>query len=246
MKKKFIMILLMIITIIGYSSAETMRDKDEQIIISAFETSNANFKSFNTNYSGIINNKFLDLKQLNIFSVGIIEGVGFKESYREVIEETNMSKLSIYGQVDNKHMTLVLYSYKDKKNNKSQTSIFLDISSDKDYENIEDITSKISKVLRKQHVKLKSNTCIIASYDGQLESQHKMEVLKRIINLSDARLVESLVNDDFLSYSLYTDNIEEYIYTGRNKINLNIAIRYDEYRDQTNIFLASPIITMGY
>lgn len=250
MKRKCIMILLIALTIIGYENAETSKqnkEKDEEIVINSFKSSNAQFKSFNTNYSGLINNEFLTLKELEDLSEDFIKDLDFKESYREEVEESKMSKLSIYGQVDGgKNITLVLYSYKTLENNKNQTSIFLDLKTDEDCENIEDITSKISKILEEQKIKLKTNTCIIGAYEGQLESEYKLAIVKKIINLSNARQIETLVNDDFLSYSLYTDNIEDYIYTGRNKINLNIAIRYDEYRDQTNIFLASPIITMGY
>ncbi len=54
------------------------------------------------------------------------------------------------------------------------------------------------------------------------------------------------MEDDILSFSIFTPYIEEYIYTGSRKMNLNIAIRFNEYEDKTYIWIGTPIITIGY
>ena len=185
--------------------------------------------------------------ELEKVSKDILEPIEFKEDYREVIEESKITKISIYGQVkDNENISLIMYSYLDQDSNKSKTTVFIDISGNKYSKRTVEIESKLSQALVKQNIKPKITTCIVGAYDGQLEDKHKKEIVKKITSLTQAKEVESLVNDDIISYSLYTKNIDNYIYSGTNKINLNIAIRYDEYKNQTYIFIASPIITMGY
>jgi len=51
------------------------------------------------------------------------------------------------------------------------------------------------------------------------------------------------MEDDILSFSIFTPYIEQYIYTGSRKMNLNIAIRFNEYEDKTYIWIGTPIIT---
>ena len=246
MKKKAIIIFLMLAIFINYANADIVKVKNEALIIQAFEETGSELKSFNISYNGVVNDKFVGKIELEKICSEILESISFKEDYREVVEESKTSKLSIYGQVkDNQFITLVAHSYKGL-DNKSKTSIFIDINENNDYKRTVEITSKLSEALGKQNIKPKITTCIVGAYDGQLEDKYKKEILKKIINVTQGRKIESLVNDDLTSYSLYSKNIENYIYSGTDKMNLNIAIRYDEYRNQTYIFIASPIITMGY
>lgn len=245
--KKGIIILLFLITIINYSSAEAIIHKNEEIVIDSFKESKSKFKSFNVSYNGKISDKFIEFKDLDQISKEITESIEVEEDYREVTQESKMNRISIYGQVDgNKNITLVFYSYLDQRDGKSKTTVFIDINESKDYAKLEETTRKVSKALEKQKIKAKITSCIVGSYKGKLRSEYKVEIVKNLIKRTKSIEVESLNNNDLISYSLYTKNIDNYIYSGRKKINLNIAINYDEYRDQTNIFIASPIITMGY
>lgn len=243
---KKIIVALLFILFVNFANAESVKEKNEKIIIKAFETSKSDFTSFNVNYSSNLNDDFLSIDKLGEKADEFIHSMGIKERYREVSEESNMSKISIYGQVANENTTLILYSYLDKKDEKGETTIFIDINENEDYKNIEEIRRIVSETLEKQKIKPKITSCIIGSYEGQLKGEHKMEIVKKLTSLTDARVIENIANNELISYSLYSKHIDNYIYSGTNKINLNIAIRYDEYRDRTNIFIASPIITTGY
>ena len=245
--KKGIIILLLLVTIMNYASAEAIIHRNEEVVIDSFKESKSKFKSFNVSYNGSIKNKFMNFKELDQISKEVTESIGIREDYREVTEESKMNRISIYGQVDgNKNITLVCYSYLDSKHGKGETTVFIDINESKDYAKLEETTRKVSKALEKQKIKAKITSCIVGSYKGKLSSEYKVDIVESLIKTTKSVEVESLNNNHLISYSLYTKSIDNYIYSGRKKINLNIAINYDEYRDQTNIFIASPIITMGY
>lgn len=247
MKKRGIMILLLLITFINYAGAEILHKKDEALVLETFEKTESDFKSFNMSLNGEINNEFMKLNELEKMTEKYIHDLNFKENYREVIEEEHISKVSIYGQVgQSENITLIFYSYLDKKNDENLTTIFIDINESKDYEEIEEITSKISKTLELYDIEARNTSCIVGVYEGKLGSEYKNEIIKDLTKQTDSKQVENLIEEELISYSLYSKYIKDYIYTGNNKMNLNIAIRYDEYRDQTNIFIASPIITTGY
>ncbi len=246
MKKKGIIIFLLLVLFINYANAEIVKVKNEELIIESFKETNSKLKSFNISYNGVVNDRFMDKDEAENISTEILKSIEFKEDYREVVEDSKMTKISIYGQVKGENISLIIYSYLDDSNNKGKTTIFVDISGNKDYKRVVELGSKMSKTLMQQNIKPKITTCIVGAYDGQLEDKHKKEILKKITSLTQSKEVESLVNKEITSYSLYSKNIDNYIYSGTNKINLNIAIRYDEYRDESYIFIASPIITMGY
>ena len=60
------------------------------------------------------------------------------------------------------------------------------------------------------------------------------------------RVVEKYEEDGIVSYSIFSPLIDEYIYTGNRKMNLNIALRYSELENKTYILIGTPIITIGY
>lgn len=247
MRKRGIMVVLLLVTLINYAGAEVLHKKDDQLILETFKKTQSNFKSFNTTFSGEINKEFMSLNSLKKMSKRYINDLNFKESYRETIEESNISKLSIYGQVGQcENISLIFYSYKDKTKGENLTTVLVDMNESKDYEIIEEITSKLSKTLELYGIKAENTSCIVGLYDGKLESKYKNEIVEQITDFTDSKQVESFVEEELVSYSQYSKHIRDYIYTGNKKMNLNIAIRYDEYRDQTNIFIASPIITRTY
>ena len=247
MKKTGIIILLLVLTFINYAGAEILHKKDTKLVLETFEKTGSDFKSFNMSLNGDINNEFMTLGELEKMSENYIRDLNFKESYRDVIEESNISKLSIYGQVGlSKNITLVLYSYRDGDKDKDITTLFIDVSESENYEIIEEITSKLSKLVEEYGIEAKNTSCIVGVYEGKLGSEYKNEIIEGFTKQTDSKNIENLIEDELVSYSLYSKHIKDYIYTGNNKMNLNIAIRYDEYRDQTNILIASPIITTGY
>jgi hypothetical protein len=57
---------------------------------------------------------------------------------------------------------------------------------------------------------------------------------------------EDYVTDEVYSVVGYTKKIREYIYSGKQKININLALRYNSYQDKTYLYLATPVITAEF
>ena len=244
-EKKMAIIILLLVTAISYASAEKFKASDQAVLSRAFGSSKSRLECFNTSYHGELNDKFLNQIELNEIGKKYIDLLEIKEIERDIIEETNINQISIYGQGDDgENITLILYSYLGEE--KSATTIFVDISGNQDHKRLLDIGSKMTKILKKEKIKTSNTTCIIGSYRGKLKDKDKMGIVESLIKSTNSEEVESLIEDSVISHSLYSKDIDEYIYSGKNKMNLNIAIRYNEYSDETSILIASPIITVGY
>ncbi len=70
--------------------------------------------------------------------------------------------------------------------------------------------------------------------------------VKKTLKKYKGNVIEEYCDISLISFIIYTPLIKEYLLIDRNKINLNLAIRYNEYEDKTCILLATPIITNGY
>lgn len=246
MKKRIGIIVLLLVTVISYGSAEKLKESDQEVLSNAFEDSKSRLELFNTSYYGKTSDKFLSLNQLEKNATEYIKLLDIEKVEKQTIEEDKMNQVSIYGQVEEgEDITLVLYSYSGEEG-KTESTIFIDVAGNEDYKKLADIGSKVEKTLKKQSISMDNTSCIIGTYEGQLKDGYKMRLIEKLIASTKSKQVESMVEEDIMSYSLYSENIDNYIYSGKNKVNLNIAIRYNEYRDESYIFIATPIITMGY
>jgi len=81
------------------------------------------------------------------------------------------------------------------------------------------------------------------AFAGNLFLETKDKIADRMIdNLNGTIVYENRQNDLYTIYA-YTGLLDEYIKVDGNKINIQVAMNYDEENDTTKIYLATPIIS---
>ncbi|MFA5523161.1 MAG: YwmB family TATA-box binding protein [Tissierellales bacterium] len=249
--------LIMIITLINFTYAEKENLKDEQLFIKAFEETGADFSSLNLNISGTINEIYKDDHQLKNMRAHIIEELGVEEletnPYNEEeymstnTEKFKSSHIFAHGRdKNNAQLTIILYSYFDKEINSGETSIVVDLTMDKNYDEIGKIIEKVDDLYKSYKMKAEITYCIIGSFDAELNKGQMTKKITKALSLAKGKKVEGLIEDDIVSISAYSPNLDKTIYTGNKKMNLNIALSYNEYEGKTYITMGYPIITIGY
>lgn len=249
--------LIIILTLINSAYAEKESLKGEQLFIKAFEETGANFSSLNLNFSGIINELYKDEHQLKNMMTHIIKELGLielemssngEEEYMNSHTETfDSSHLFIYGKdEDNDKVTVILYSYFDKEKNTGETSLVVDITIDRNYDEIGEIRKKIDDLYKSYKAKTEFTYCIIGTFDAELNKGNMIKKITKALSVAKGKKVEGLLEDDIVSISAYSPNLDRIIFTGNKKMNLNIALSYNEYEGKTYITMGYPIITIGY
>lgn len=89
-------------------------------------------------------------------------------------------------------------------------------------------------------------TCVIGTFDGYMDLRENEKRILGVARAIKGKIVEEYKEDGVLSLSIFTPYIEEYVFTGNKKMNMNIAVRFNEYEDRTYIWIGTPIITVGY
>ena len=90
------------------------------------------------------------------------------------------------------------------------------------------------------------NMNLVGSLEGALNSTEKNELADGLLDRLGAKVVAENRDSDIFTIYAYSKGAGSYITIGGNKINMNIAIGYDEEQDRTKVYLASPVNSLDY
>lgn len=86
---------------------------------------------------------------------------------------------------------------------------------------------------------------INGQYAGKLGTEQKDAITTELLKKLDAEIAAEHREDSYVVYA-YTPFIEEYKTVGKDKINLTIAIIYNEELDMTEVLLATPLLNQDF
>mgnify|MGYP000850593131 FL=1 len=90
------------------------------------------------------------------------------------------------------------------------------------------------------------NMNLVGSLEGALNSNEKNELADSLLKKLDADIVAQNRDSDIFTIYAYSKGVGSYITIGGSKINMNIAIGYDEEENMTKVYLASPVNSLDY
>ncbi len=90
------------------------------------------------------------------------------------------------------------------------------------------------------------NMNLVGSLEGALNSTEKNELADGLLDRLGAKVVTENRDSDIFTIYAYSKGAGSYITIGGNKINMNIAIGYDEEQNRTKVYLASPVNSLDY
>ena len=104
----------------------------------------------------------------------------------------------------------------------------------------------LEKTLNTRGIGPKFNSCITGCFDGKMDKSALNAACARIFESAGARKVEGIREGSLISVSAFSSAIRETVNDNGNKVNLNLAIRYNSYENKTYIWLATPVIITEY
>ena len=241
MKKhsKFLFIGIIISLLIPILGLCEEKPDEKDLLMGLLDETGASFLEGDVSIGGTIIDKFIGESELEEIGHSIRAGLGIKGEvlldeeigeapldddyyWEDMIVEDGFTQLIVYGfDYDDNLITFTLSSY-------------------------EDIIEKVESLFDEYNKPVNITTCIVGTFDGYVNLDEKERKIVQAAKSAKGQIIEKYAEDDTLSFSIYTPYIEEHIYTGNNKMNLNIAVRYNEYENKTYIWIGTPIITIGY
>lgn len=247
MKRTIAMILILILVLVPtFIQANNTKDQEE-IIATILDDLDGSFIKGDISANQKIYQKFLELD--------VLEGIGYNiEENLEMIEidkltqnEKNYNQINFYGyDMDNNQITIILSSYFNEEIDEGQTYLYINFLNKEQFLNIDGIMDNVEYIFNNYGVDAEIATNIEGTIDGKIDFNEYQNRIEKSIEDIDGSILETYENDNLISYNAYTSSIEDYIIIGKDKMNLNIAIRCNKTDDRTVIYIGTPIIAGGY
>jgi hypothetical protein len=229
------------------------KGSDGDILVRAFNTSGAAVVEANINAYASDTGIFLDREEVTRIVTSLADGMELDLDGAERIENFSgdYNQLSVTGKnADGYGMVIIVHSmdFSDIKEGPGgfETNIVIDTALDGDIKELPGMEERISNLVAEHMQGVRTTSCIVGSYFESIPEDNMEAIIGSVFQSADAVEVERAIYDGFLSVSAYTPRIGDYIQMGGNRINLNVAMRYNSYEGRTYIWLGSPVITMEY
>ena len=192
-------------------------------------------------------------------ALGITSSYGLATVYEEEVNTTVLSKNSVNGSVTIKAITQEQQgtdntATEDEQAYDSTTEsglaanqyVYVNITVNNDMDCASSYRELVEGVFDAMGIQGNVNMNLVGSLEGALNSTEKNELADGLLDRLDAKVVAENRDSDIFTIYAYSKGAGSYITIGGSKINMNIAIGYDEEQDRTKVYLASPINSLDY
>lgn len=261
--KRLILFAIILSLLIPVLSIAGKKHTESEVLALMLKELNGQFLEGDLNMGGIILDEFISKESVEsigeevMYTLGLVgeeldsnrdnEDLEGKYYSKESIYDENFNHLAIYGyDVDKNPITIMISSYLSPDYDNGETTLFINLIKSGKTFNISGIMERIESIFNKFNKPVEITTCIIGTIEGKLKEADLKKSVTKSMKKVKGKIVEEYFDSSISSYTAFTPLIENSIFSGEKKVNLNLAIRYNEYENKTYIWIGTPIITTGY
>lgn len=261
--KKFILIAIIICLLIPVLTLADKKYEEEVILYNFLQDLGGEYVESDVSVNISLGKGFLGEKEMREIGDTLINILGIQGKeldpyikyhkidgnhyFKEFIFEHDYSQIIYSGYDKGKNqITGILSSYLDNKTGIGESFIYINIVKKEHFFMINDIIKEIESEFNLDTNPLDVTSSIMGIYRGELKYKQVENKVHESLKELKGKVIEEFKDESIISYTAYTPYIDKYITINENKLNLNIAIRYNNYEDKTYIWIGTPIITNGF
>lgn len=255
----FIGIVLLLWIAVGSQYLANKLFAKEGNIMEAFVTTNTGLMESTLEMTAEYSNKYLTVKDKRDLIQYIASSLGITiDSELLTYEGDRRQELSFEKQAQQAQTTIKIVTIGDKDTTDAfaqasergtgitqylmvRIMIYEDANNDILY--YRDVIDSIYKNLDIDAKKVNTTLQLCGAYAGDLLLTTKNKLADDMIRSLEGKVVYENRDDSLYTIYAYTGLLREYIMVDQSKINIQVAISYDEVNDCTRIYLATPIIS---
>ncbi len=223
------------------------------MLVKAFGCSGAAIVETNINAYASATDVFLDKDEVVEMVKSLAEGLDLDYEQAERVENfsEDYNQLSVIGKNEKGYSVVIIVHSMDFTGIEDgpggfESNIVVDVALGGDMEELPHIERKVKDLVEGYMEGARTNCCIVGSYAEKVPRDSIEAIIGSILQSAGASEVERAVYDDFVSVSAYTPDIGRYVEMRENRVNLNVAMRYNSFEGKTYIWLGSPVISLEY
>jgi uncharacterized protein YqeY len=227
------------------------KEIDEDItMVNAVNEAAFNIEEVNLNIWGEYMPKYLSQAEMKAITTEIVETIGLNNDYIEsFVEEDDRRVYSINkkGAYSNTTIQLIeMIEHIEENTYRANNYILINISLTNKESSIAYYKEIIKKKLEEMNISNTANVTITAKCSQEVTTEESKKIMAGIVKKMNGKIFEQYYTSDIKSVYAYSSNMEDYIITKGEKMNMDIAITYNEIEDTSYLYLAYPIITIDY
>jgi len=213
----------------------------------AFQSSKAIFVENKLQGWAKISNQFASREELLGYGAKIQESLGVKESaIQEEASDEGFNSVRIKGEISEKiSAEIILQSLTDKKG-QDETYLIINMDDCRGPEFLNISKEKIRAAFQIFGQKPEINQLMIGFQEGKLGKKSYQSLMNGIFSSVGGKISGGVEEENYFSKTGYVPGIEEKLKVGRNDVNIQVAMAYDDLENKTYIYIGSPLVYSDY
>lgn len=214
----------------------------EEGVMEAFKNSKASIEGININAHVNMANVFTNSSEGKEICFKLGNALGLENMKIKDTSEKENIQLCLRGKKEGETICVIVQSIQEKEIR--ETNIVIDFVDD-ELVDISVVGKKLEGILQ-NYGKVKVTSCMTGSFEGKLNRVQKENVLEKLVKGLKIKEIEGFRDGKMVSIVGFSSKIKDYISYGGNKVNINIALRYNSYEGKTYLWIGTPLIAIGY
>ncbi|BCJ87739.1 YwmB family TATA-box binding protein [Effusibacillus dendaii] len=251
--KRWTVLLLTLFVFLGTAAAlpaDSLAGRDmqpDEMLIRAFQISGAKLEGYEVHNWSILNDKVMDMGQLAEMADRLNKTIQIQDSVAEQREDSEKRTYQINGNWGGQTQTSLLLTSIKIKNQKPSTVMVIKIKGETNRlqdigQSVEKVKNTVNRIGATAHI----STCIKGFFNDRIETNNRDMLVQQVFAAVQASEIEGIHTQSLTSVSGRSYLVKDTITTGKQQMNLQIAVYPDEYRNETRFLIGSPIITIEY
>ena len=227
------------------SSPSAVSSSVKPSLETAFEESGAEFLSLSAQCRAQIDSEFHDGKTLACYYEELRGILGDDDllSFDEYDDE-GYAGFSISGVTEQGfQLNLVVQSLSGVED---ETYIIVELADESSIRHLNDMRLYMEKIFGLVSANAEPFYMIEGSYDEIKSTREKKSIAKKIFRVFNGKIEERIKEDDYLSYSGYTDQFSYSLNSDNHPVNLQAALSDNEEEGRTHLYLGTPLVFSDY
>ncbi|MDE6313799.1 MAG: YwmB family TATA-box binding protein [Lachnospiraceae bacterium] len=249
MKKILAAVAVILWTIAILKGVKMYTGEEKEQVIQAFHSMSMGQEQSKVSSYGLYQGDYLTVEEQKLLLKTIANGLGIVDNY-SITEENGQygRKLLLFLDGVNADTQIAFYTTETPQTgNVYEVSQYVkvDITIEDSLESAFYYQDKVA-VLMNRYVENPQNSIRIqGNYAGCLSIEEKDVIVMELLDSLNADIVAEHRQDTYVIYA-YTSKLNEYKEVGKEKVNLTIAVSYNETENNTQMILATPLLNEDF
>lgn len=242
MNKKFFIVIILAVVIM-FVRLIFKAEPEVVDLVNAFSNEKYLYTESHIKAEAYVGKEYYTSDEMKEYVKKIAEGIGIHDKY-DIEEVSDKDKKSVELTMNGKYAYTSVYLCSMENISKSTVKnyVYVEITIFDSIESANAYKNKLKTVFDKMGVAADISLTLCGELEGVLSDDEKHQISNHIINELEGELTIENVDEELFFVYGYSEGIDEYYMLGNKRVNINVAIAYDENENVSKVYVASPII----